>query len=148
MAGLLNDIIRIGGTTAHTDPVDAKTLLKWMAAWPGRSNWHVAVAEDGALMGFQFAEPHPLLSADTADVATFVRVGATGRGIGSQLFAATRSATLALGYAAMVAVIRADNTGGLAYYRGRGFREIDRLRGVTLGNGLVVDKIVARFDLR
>jgi len=147
MAELLNEIIIIGGTTAHTDPVDANTLLGWMTRYSGQSAWHVAISERGELMGFQFLEPHPELPADTADIASFVRAGATGLGIGGQLFPASRAAAQVLGYAALVAVIRADNVGGLAYYSRQGFQDIDRLADVTMGNGQVVDKLVKRFDL-
>lgn len=147
MAELLAQIIVIGGTTAHTGPVDASIIQGWMARAPSQSAWHVAQSPDGAIMGFQFFEPHPDLPADTGDIATFVRVGATGQGIGRQLFAASRQAAIALGYAALVAVIRADNIGGLAYYSARGFVDIDRLENQTLADGLIVDKIVTRHAL-
>lgn len=147
MADLLGQIIAIGGTTAHTSPVDANTIQKWMDHAPSQSAWHVAESPDGAIMGFQFIEPHPDLPADTGDIATFVRVGATGQSIGRQLFVATRQAAVLLGYFALVAVIRADNTSGLAYYSARGFADIDRLENQTLGDGQVVDKIVKRHAL-
>jgi hypothetical protein len=52
-----------------------------------------------------------------------------------------------LGYAWINANIRADNEGGLIYYQSRGFRDYDRWEGYQLPSGLVVDKVLKRFDL-
>ncbi|MAE89254.1 MAG: GNAT family N-acetyltransferase, partial [Pelagibaca sp.] len=57
MAEMLNEIIDAGGTTAITDPVSREDLLGRMEADP-RSIWHVAEDAAGALMGFQWIEPH------------------------------------------------------------------------------------------
>jgi L-amino acid N-acyltransferase YncA len=147
MAELLNAIIRQGGTTAFTQEVTRDTLLGWFDKAPDRSVWHVAEAADGQLLGFQSIEPHPDLPADACDVATFVRVGQTGLGIGSKLFDKTRQAARALGYRWINATIRADNEGGLTYYQSRGFETYTRDKGIRLGNGLIVDKISKRYDL-
>ncbi len=147
MATLLNEIIEIGGPTAHTTPVDADTLIGWMGKWAGRNAWHVACDADGRIMGFQFIEPNPKLPSCTADIATFARVGATGQGIGQKLFIATRAAAKGLGYTSITAVIRADNTGGLAYYTKMGFTDHDVDRAVALKDGTPVDRILKRLAL-
>lgn len=121
MAILLNTIIARGGTTALTDPVTATILTDWMQTQSDISAWHVAEDENACLLGFQWIAPHSGLPDDCCDIATFVRVGETGIGIGSALFRATENAARALRYAAIVAVIRSDNHGGLAYYQSRGF---------------------------
>ena len=51
------------------------------------------------------------------------------------------------GYSWINASIRADNAGGLAYYQSRGFETYDRKTNVRLDNGLVVEKIMKRYDL-
>ena len=97
MADLLNAIIRKGGTTAHTTPVSRDTILEWMDCNPQRSAWHVAEDDTGNILGFQFLEPHPDLPPEACDIASFVRLGQTGLGVGSKLFDASRKAAKALG---------------------------------------------------
>ena len=58
-----------------------------------------------------------------------------------------RAAAVAHGYAWIDAEIRADNTGGLAYYQSRGFEDYGRRTGYRLANGQVVDKVLKRLDL-
>ena len=148
MAGLLNAIIEKGGSTAITAPVTAQILQGWMQAEAGASAWHLAEDGAGDVLGFQFLGPHENLPREACDIATFVRVGQTGLGVGSKLFEASRAAARALGYAWINATIRADNSGGLAYYQSRGFEDWTRDDNVPLGNGLIVSKISKRYDLR
>lgn len=149
MADLLNEVIQIGGTTAYTDPVDATYLIGRMSE--DHAIWHVAEDDTGELLGFQWVSP--MKGADgqptdefVAEIATFARAGRTGLGIGSALFNATRDASQAEGYAWINANIRADNSGGLAYYQSRGFEDYGRIEGVRMGNGLIVDKVLKRYD--
>lgn len=147
LADLLNEIIDEGGTTAMTSAVSATDLKAWMSRAPNQSAWHLAEDDKGTVLGFQWIEPASYLPVDAAAIATFSRRGHTGLGIGSALFSATERAARALGYAWINANIRADNSGGLAYYQSRGFEDYGRKRGVTLENGFTVDKILKRFDL-
>ncbi len=147
MAELLNEIIAEGGTTALVRPVTGSDLEDWMGYSPDRAAWHVAVTEDGAVVGFQWFEPEASLPHDAANIATFVKMGQTGLGIGSALFKATQKAAKDLGYAWINANIRADNEGGLIYYQSRGFRDYGRIEDYQLESGLVVDKVLKRFDL-
>lgn len=147
MAELLNAVIRKGGTTAFTNEVTRDTILDWLEQAPPNSLWHLAEDETGALLGFQYIKPHPNLPPEACDIATFVKLGATGLGIGSKLFETTKTAARALGYHWINATIRADNTGGLAYYQSRGFEDYARLPDQKRGDGQVVEKISKRFDL-
>lgn len=147
MAELLEAIIRKGGTTAHQGPVSRDTILRWMKRDPDRSAWHVAEDDSGRILGFQFVEPHTELPADACDIASFVRVGQTGLGVGSKLFEASRRAAKELGYRWINATIRADNLGGLAYYQSRGFDVYAHNPDQSLDNGILVDKISKRYDL-
>lgn len=146
MADLLNEIIRIGGTTAITTELTGDGLRDWMRGARG-GVWHLAEDEQGTIMGFQWIEESDALPVDATSIATFARAGATGLGIGSALFDRTRQAAADAGYKWICAKIRADNTGGLAYYRSRGFEDYGRVRDVTLSDGTVVDQILTRFDL-
>lgn len=147
MAELLNAIICKGGTTAFTLEIARDDILGWFHQASDRSVWHVAKDEGGAILGFQSIEPNPALPPEACDIATFVRMGQTGLGIGSRLFEASCAAARRLGYAWINATIRADNAGGLAYYQSRGFETYARHPDQRLSNGLIVDKISKRFDL-
>lgn len=146
MAELLNEIIAEGGTTAMTEPVDRADFLGRFQT--PQSIWIVAEDDAGALLGFQWVTPLESEPGLVAEIATFARVGRTGLGIGSALFAATREACLAEGYDWIRANIRADNTGGLIYYQSRGFEDYGRIDGYRMGNGQVVDKVLKRYALR
>jgi len=147
MAELLTGIITAGGTTAMTRPVTRAEVLDRMDFDPARAAWHVARDADGTVCGFQYIEPHDALPPVACDIATFVRLGRTGLGIGSALFDATARAARALGYAWISANIRADNTGGLIYYQSRGFRDYDRIEDHRHASGQIVDKVLKRYDL-
>jgi len=147
MARLLNEIIKIGGTTALVRPVTGDDLADWMAVTPERAAWHVALDRDEKVVGFQWISPHEKLPHNACDIATFVQVGQTGLGIGSALFAATSAAAKSLGYKWINATIRADNDGGLTYYQSRGFRPWAIEESMTLDSGLIVDRISKRYDV-
>jgi L-amino acid N-acyltransferase YncA len=146
LAALLNEIIAIGGTTAKVELVTSDQLSTWMER--EHAVWHLAEDDTGKLLGFQYIQPHKDIPHDSTDIATFTRVGQTGLGIGSALFAATRKAAIDMGYVTIDAVIRADNEGGLAYYQSRGFETIKLLKDEKLSNGQVVDRVWKRCSLR
>ncbi|MDJ0640762.1 MAG: GNAT family N-acetyltransferase [Paracoccaceae bacterium] len=147
MAGILNEIIEAGGTTALTTKVSAEDLMAWQRRAPENSAWHVAEDGSGQVLGFQWIEPASYLPREAAEIATFAKIGKTGLGIGSALFRSTEEAARDLGYAWINANIRADNAGGLAYYQSRGFEDYDRITAYRMGDGQVVDKILKRYDL-
>jgi len=154
MAGLLNSIIAIGGTTAHQRPFDAARMQAHYIDDPQIIATTLAEI-DSAVVGFQcLARPdqnHPdaadRLPADWSYIATFVQVGRTGQGIGRALFSVTMAAATGSGAVAIDATIRADNTGGLRYYSSIGFVDYTVLRDIPLRDGTRVDRIRKRFDL-
>lgn len=148
MARLLNDIIAEGGTTAMTRKVISQDLRDWMDYDPSQSAWHVALDGEEQVQGFQWIEPRNGLPTGACDIATFVRIGKTGLGIGSALFDATRQAAEELGYKWINANIRADNEGGLIYYQSRGFRDYGRIEDYVLDSGQIVDKVLKRYDIK
>lgn len=146
IAELLNEIIAIGGTTAYVHNKTAQDIMQEMQV--PRSAWTLAENDAGELLGFQWIEPHPDLPDGVADIASFVRVGGTGLGVGSALFEATRKTAAAMGYRAIDAIIRADNEGGLAYYQSRGFETFKVIKDAELDDGTRVDKIWKRYALK
>ena len=147
MAALLNEIIAKGGTTAHTKPVTPEDIQAQMRLYPGQTSWFLAEDAKAQTLGFQEIRPHPNLPADTCDIATFVRLGQTGLGIGTQLFDATKKRAKKLGYAWINATIRADNDSGLTYYQSKGFETYTRIADTRLADGTIVDRICKRYDL-
>lgn len=147
MAEILNELIADGSTTALTEVVTGGDFEKWLKRHPKRSAWHVAEDDHGQVVGFQWIEPADYLPPEAAEIATFARMGKTGLGIGSALFEATKRAARELGYEWINADIRADNTGGLAYYQSRGFEDYGRKDGVRKPGGRIFDKVLKRYDL-
>jgi L-amino acid N-acyltransferase YncA len=129
MAELLNAIIARGGTTAHRTPFSTERMIHhYVASERGISS--VVADAGGAILGFQsldwpapdWAGANPL-PAGWAYIATFVAIGAQGRGVGQRLFAATLAAARGAGVTTIDATIRRENAGGLAYYSGLGFQD-------------------------
>lgn len=147
MADLLNEIIKLGGTTALTTEVTATDIMTKMNAEPGRSAWHIAETSKGEVLGFQYLVPSDDLPAGAVDIATFVKAGKNGMGVGSALFEHTKTAARKLGYQWINANIRSDNESGLAYYRSRGFEPYATQSNVRLTSGLLVEKTLKRYDL-
>ena len=147
MADLLNQIIAIGGTTAHTTPRTRDDMVEAMTQCPDRSCWLLAEDDKGTLLGFQLIEAYPPLPPEACDIGTFTRIGLTQSGIGSALFNETVKAARRLGFKWINATIRADNEGGLAYYQSRGFEDYKRHPSVALNDGTLVDKISKRYDV-
>ena len=149
MSALLNGIIAIGGTTAYEDFFDRARMIETYIAAQNVISCIVA-ERGGEIEGFQgLFRPTPAdhAPADWAMIATFVRVGRTGGGVGRSLFAESLKRAGAAGAVAIDATIRADNKSGLGFYSRMGFVDYDRLIGVPLKNGKPVDRIRKRFDL-
>ena len=149
MTDLLNEIIAIGGTTAHQRPFDTDRMQQHYIEPPDLVSCKLA-EKDGTVLGFQCVEwatwPDDPMPEGWAVIASFVAPAAAGQGVGQQLFAATRAAAIAAGVKTIDATIRADNVPGLRYYSGLGFVDYDRLIGVPLRDGTAVDRIRKRLD--
>lgn len=160
MASILNEIIRIGGTTAYQSPVSPGYFSKFIDGADPTTFLHLACNGDihGDILGFQwitpdegfgdpaqgFAPPEPGMGS----IATFAKPGLTGRGIGAVLFEATKKAARAAGYHTLEATIRADNPGGLKYYSKMGFLDHSVFKAIPLEDGTKVDRIHKRLALQ
>lgn len=146
-ADILNAIVSAGGTTALTNELSRDELGGWLLADPDKAAWQVVETDAGEILGFQWIGPFGELPPEACEIGTYVKTGQTGLGIGSKLFDATKAAARTMGYDWIRAIIRADNSGGLAYYQSRGFEDYAVLKGVRLDDGSYVDKRCKRFDL-
>lgn len=127
MTKLINEIIAIGGTTAHKTPFSIERLRNHYVAPALGISCFVATRDD-AIVGFQALERCDpewegtgKLPADWAVIATFVRAGLQGGGVGGKLFAATKAAARKAGITVIDATIRLENAGGRAFYQKMGF---------------------------
>lgn len=150
MSALLNEIISIGGTTAHEVPLSDSEMLHHYIT----PDHHIStfVAElDGAIVGFQMLVwPNPdegPMPDHWGFIGSFVKVGITGQGIGRALFTTTCAAARAAGCKHIDATIRADNASGLRFYNAMGFVDYDVWKDKPLRDGRLVDRIRKRFDL-
>jgi L-amino acid N-acyltransferase YncA len=147
LAELLNAIIARGGTTALQEPFTAQRLADAYLTGPAVICCFVAEDAAGELHGFQTLGRYPGLPDDVGDIGTFTRVGGVQRGVGTALFAATRAEAARQGLVALNATIRADNSGGLAFYARMGFTDHSRTPAVPLTDGTPVDRVHKRFPL-
>lgn len=136
MRDILNEVITIGGTTAYQTPVDAEYFKRVIAAEGAFA--HV-VEIDGLIQAYQWITP--LDPPMHAQIATFAKPGTVQRGMGSALFPFTTQAARDVGYIDIDATIRADNTGGLAYYSKMGFEDTGVTPAKPLPDGTPVDRI-------
>ena len=150
MTELLNEIIAIGGTTAHQRPFDADRMLHHYIQ-PVHHISTIVALRDGAIVGFQMLVwPNPVegpMPDHWGFIGSFVKIGITGQGIGRALFSATCTAAHAAGCRHIDATIRADNAGGLRFYNAMGFTDYDIIHAAPLRDGRLVDRIRKRFDL-
>jgi L-amino acid N-acyltransferase YncA len=143
---ILNSIIEIGGTTALETPLTAAEFSEMYLDGERCLGCFVAAASDAeVLLGFQALSRHAKLPENWADIATFARMEPKSPGVGTALFARTMQRARELEAAAINATIRADNTGGLAYYEKMGFQTYQVAKGVLLQDGTPVDRIFKRY---
>ncbi len=146
MVALQNEVIDIGGTTAHQAPRTAPQVMEDYIAGDSVICCHVADGGDG-LMGFQAVGRHPELDLGWGDIGSYVRPGLQRGGVGRALFDATVAALRAAGITTINAAIRADNAAGLGYYARCGFIDYGQDLGFALNDGRVVGRVLKRFDL-
>lgn len=147
LCGFINEIIRIGGTTAHETPFTDERFASQFLAGPGFVSCFVAEDGAGRPCAFQALERWDGLPDGWVDIGTFARPQQKVPGAGSALFAATRAHARDAGFAAINATIRADNVGGLAYYSKMGSIDYKIDEAVPLKDGRRVDRISKRYLL-
>ena len=121
MRTLINEIIRVGRTTAITNELSPDEMREWFISGGSVVSCFVAIDSDGTIVGFQSLSKYDTLPAGWVDIATFASRARHKSGVGSALFAHTREAATKLGFTAINATIRVVNEGGLAYYSRMGF---------------------------
>lgn len=147
MRSLLNEIIRVGGTTATTRELSVDEMQDWFVVGKDVISCFAALDADGTIIGFQSLSAYGDLPAGWVDIATFASRSRHKSGIGSALFARTREAASREGFVAINASIRVDNDGGLAYYSRMGFNTYLVEEGNPREQGREFNRVHKRFDL-
>ncbi|HYP12924.1 MAG TPA: GNAT family N-acetyltransferase [Bryobacteraceae bacterium] len=142
---VLNPIVCAGCYTVLDRTFTEEEEREFIARFPKRGIFHVAVAPDGTVVGFQNVEPFASYTRafdHVGVIGTYVSLEQRRRGIASQLFRATIDAALIKGYEKLFAFVRADNEAALATYRGYGFDVIGTARRQAKLNGIYVDEVM------
>lgn len=146
LAAILNEIVARGGTTARQQPMTPEAFGTHYVNGPAAIC--CTLVENGSEpVGFQGLAHHPDLAEGWADIGTYTRRDRPVPGAGRALFAATLAEARARGLTFLNATIRADNTGGLAFYRKLGFQLYATSPSVPLDDGTPVDRLHHRLAI-
>ena len=145
MCELLNEIIDVGGTTANETPFTEEEFEQHYLSAKNLLCCFVAVDKENTIAGFQTMGLHPKLPENWSDIATFARIKPKVPGVGTALFERTKSFAEQAGIVAINATIRADNKGGLAYYKKMGFEKYLENKAKLLNDGTPVDRVSKRY---
>lgn len=145
LCDLVNEIIRIGGTTLLETPFTVSGFVDHFFNQQIMISCLVAEDEGGQILGFQVLSYHEQLPDDWADISTFVRASPRLTGVGTALFAETAALAERYDLAMLSAIVRAGNVGGLAYYEKMGFvpRKIEK--NVPLASGGRCDRVFMQY---
>jgi GNAT superfamily N-acetyltransferase len=147
LCAILNEIISAGGTTALETNLTDRELDEHYISGPDCIFCFIAELDDGEALGFQTLVKNADLPTNWGDVGTFTRREPHIAGVGTALFEYTKHVARGVGIAAINATIRADNSGGIAYYEKLGFRTYNVLKGLPLGDGTPIDRVVKLYSL-
>lgn len=146
VVGILNPIIEGRQHTVFSDPVGIEAEREYIANFPARGVWKVAVRPaDGRLVGFQVLEPiagYTRALDHVATLGTYVDLAQRRQGIASALFDATVEAARRKGYEKIFTFVRADNPAALATYRANGFSVVGVAQRHAKIDGRYIDEIL------
>jgi len=146
LCAILNQIIKIGGTTAFEKELNETSLCEYFVTGPDCISCLIAHT-DSLILGFQALSFRSDLPVGWADIATFARTSPKVKGVGTALFKSTLQLLKDRKYTHINASIRADNRSGLAYYTKMGFTDYTIRKGVPLLDGTLVDRIQKKFKI-
>lgn len=149
IVSILNPIIEAGVYTVLEEPFTVEAEREYIANFPRRGVFHVAVSPQGWLVGFQSVEPFASYTRaldHVATIGTYVDLGQRRRGIGTRLSAATFQAARDKGFEKLFTYVRADSPGSLAFYLKLGFRIVGTAqRQARIGERYVDEIVIEHF---
>lgn len=151
IVNVLNPLVEAGESTALDTTFTAEEERIFIRDFPVRGLFHVAEQTDGGvLVGFQNVEPFATYTGAFAHVGiigTYVDPSGHRQGIGRLLFEATRLAAKEKGYEKFFAFVRADNIGGLAFYKRIGFEVIGVAKRHAKIKGRYIDEMMIEREI-
>jgi L-amino acid N-acyltransferase YncA len=143
---LLNPIIQAGTYSVMDETFTVEDQIDFIRSFPEGGVYHLAIDNGGGgVLGIQDVvpvSPGSQVFGHVGEISTFVALVAQGQGIGRLLSQATFQAARALGFRKLMATIRADNPGALAFYRRQGFEKIGVAREHAYLGGRYVDEVL------
>lgn len=142
---VLNPIIETRANSVFTKTFSEQEERDFIAQFPKRGVFNVAIANEGNIVGFQTVEPFGAYTSSfdhVGIIGTFVHVDFQNQGVGRSLFQATFQNAISKGFEKLFAYVRADNAAGLAAYFGQGFSKVGIARKHAKIDGEYVDEII------
>lgn len=150
IVAILRQIVSERVYSAIDDPWSVDEERSYLESLSPREAVHVAVADDGRIIGFQTLDRwSPTLNsmAHVAQLGTFLLPEWRGCGVGTALFSTALAFGRKSGYSKIVIQVRASNQSALAFYERLGFRPCGRLKRQVRVNGQVDDEILMEIFL-
>jgi L-amino acid N-acyltransferase YncA len=147
----LNPLIQADESTALDRVFTPDEERIFIGAFPDQGVFNVAEkTDDGVIVGFQNVGPFATYTqafAHVGVIGTYVDLSGHRQGIGRLLFEATRLAAKEKGYEKLFAFVRADNVGGLAFYKRMGFEVIGIAKRHAKIKGRYIDEVMIEREL-
>jgi L-amino acid N-acyltransferase YncA len=150
MVGILEGIVAEGGYTAIEKPWSVTEQQRYLLSLSERESFFVAEIASKELLGYQsldFYSPILHSMAHVAQLGTFLRPDARGRGIGRALFQASSKFARERNFSKIVIQVRSSNQGAQNFYRKLGFLECGRLTRQVRIRGEECDEILMELFL-
>jgi L-amino acid N-acyltransferase YncA len=146
---VLNPIIEARANSVLTATFSEQAERDFIEQFPTRGIFHVALANDETIVGFQTVEPFATYTPafdHVGVIGTFVSTSHQKKGIGTILFQSTFRAAILKDFKKLFAYVRADNNAGLAAYLGQGFSKVGiAQKHAKIGEEYVDEIIIERF---
>lgn len=147
----MNPLIQADESTALDRVFTPDEERIFIGAFPDQGVFNVAEkTDDGVIVGFQNVGPFATYTqafAHVGVIGTYVDLSGHRQGIGRLLFEATRLAAKEKGYEKLFAFVRADNVGGLAFYKRMGFEVIGIAKRHAKIKGRYIDEVMIEREL-
>jgi RimJ/RimL family protein N-acetyltransferase len=150
ITAVLDTVTRERVHSAIEQPWTAEEQRRYLASLSPREAFHVAIADNGEVVGYQSLDLYSTVLPSMAHVGTlgtFLLPAWRRHGVGQALFDATRRFSASAGYRKFVIQVRASNLSAQAFYTQLGFAECGRLRAQVIVDGAEDDEVVLEFFL-
>jgi L-amino acid N-acyltransferase YncA len=149
VARILNQAISARTYTVFDRPFTVDEERAFIASFPPRGIFHVAVTADERIVGFQNMEPFGPYTGAFAHVGvlgSYVDLDLRRQGIARRLFQATYQAAVRKAYEKIFTFVRADNEAAIRTYLSQGFHIIATARRQAKIDGRYIDEVlIERF---